>query len=372
MAVLGVASLSPAFPTVQRHFGVTLEQVGWLVTVFTVPGVVLTPVLGMLADRLGRKRILVPSLFLFALAGGACALAPSFGWLLALRTAQGTGAAALGSLNVTLIGDLFAPARRGAAMGYNASVLSVGTATYPAVGGALTLLGWQYPFLLPLLGFPIGLIVLLWLEEPKIHREGSLRLYLQAVARGLAQRRIVALYFGSAAVFIPLYGSYVTYLPFLLEARCSAGPELIGIVFSAASVSTALVSWQLGRLTRLVPEPTLIALSFALSAVALALVPQGDTALTISLPIVLFGAATGLGLPAMSTLLAGSAPPELRGAIMSVNGTVLRLGQTLGPLLMGWAYTVGGLDLVYYAGAGVALGTLPLMIALLGLRRVTF
>jgi predicted MFS family arabinose efflux permease len=122
---------------------------------------------------------------------------------------------------------------------------------------------------------------------------------------------------------------------------------------------------------RFVPEPTLIALSFALAAVALALVPEGHTPLAISLPVVLFGASNGLGLPAMSTLLAGSAPPELRGAIMSMNGTVLRLGQTLGPLLMGWAHTVGGLDLVFYVGAGVAACTLPIMVALLGLRRVT-
>lgn len=72
MAVLGVASITPAFPTIIKHFGITPPQVALLITVFTVPGVFLAPVVGILADRLGRKIILLPSLVLFGLAGGAC------------------------------------------------------------------------------------------------------------------------------------------------------------------------------------------------------------------------------------------------------------------------------------------------------------
>lgn len=69
MAVLGVSSVTPAFPGIRDALGVSSAQVSLLITVFTIPGVVLTPVLGVLSDRHGRKRILTPALLLFGVAG---------------------------------------------------------------------------------------------------------------------------------------------------------------------------------------------------------------------------------------------------------------------------------------------------------------
>ena len=106
MAVLGVSSVTPAFPRIVQELGFSSGQVGLLITVFTLPGIVLTPVLGVLSDRYGRKKILVPALLPFGVAGGACALARSFELLWASRFFQGMGAAALGTLNVTVIGDI--------------------------------------------------------------------------------------------------------------------------------------------------------------------------------------------------------------------------------------------------------------------------
>lgn len=112
MAVLGVASITPAFPIIIRELGVSSLGIGLLITVFTFPGVVLSPVIGLFADRYGRKRILVPPIFLFGIAGGACAFARDFNVLLMLRFFQGIGAASLGALNVTLIGDLYSGRER--------------------------------------------------------------------------------------------------------------------------------------------------------------------------------------------------------------------------------------------------------------------
>jgi ACDE family multidrug resistance protein len=91
MAALETSSVSPAFPEVQKVFGVSRGQVALLITIFTLPSVLLTSVIGALSDRFGRRKILVPSLLLFGLAGGACALARNFELLLALRVLQGVG-----------------------------------------------------------------------------------------------------------------------------------------------------------------------------------------------------------------------------------------------------------------------------------------
>ena len=71
MAVLGVSSVTPAFPRIVQELGVSSGQVGLLITVFTLPGILLTPVLGVLSDRHGRKKILVPALLLFGVAGAS-------------------------------------------------------------------------------------------------------------------------------------------------------------------------------------------------------------------------------------------------------------------------------------------------------------
>src|SRR5918997_1140204 len=155
MGLLGVSSITPAFPKIVKELNISPQDIALLVTVFTFPSIVLTPILGVLADRFGRKKILVPSLILFGIAGVACAFAHDFNLLLILRFLQGIGAASLNSLNVTIIGDLYSGQERTAAMGYNASVGSIGTSSYPVVGGAIAGLGWNYPFMLPILAIPI-------------------------------------------------------------------------------------------------------------------------------------------------------------------------------------------------------------------------
>ena len=123
-----------------------------------LPGVILTTFAGILADRYGRLRVLMPGLILFAVAGAACVFATSLPALIALRVLQGIGGSAIGSINVTLIGDLFGDRQRTTAMGYNASVLSIGTAAYPAIGGALAMVAWSALFALALLAIPVAVL----------------------------------------------------------------------------------------------------------------------------------------------------------------------------------------------------------------------
>ncbi len=155
IAVLGVSSISPAFYDIEQVF--SERAVLLLIVVFTIPGVLLTPVLGVLADRFGRKKVLVPSLLLFGIAGGACAFARDLNILLTLRFLQGIGAAALCSLNATVIGDLYSGNRLATAMGYNASVINIAVPSYFLIGGALASLAWYYPFALSVIAVPVGL-----------------------------------------------------------------------------------------------------------------------------------------------------------------------------------------------------------------------
>jgi ACDE family multidrug resistance protein len=355
MAVLGVSSITPAFPKIGQELGISSQAIGLLITVFTLPGVVLTPVLGVLADRWGRKKILVPALMLFGIAGGACAFARDFNLLLIMRFFQGIGAASLGSLNVTIIGDLYPGKERIAAMGFNATVLSIGTASYPAIGGALATLGWYYPFILPFLAIPIGFLVLSSLKTPELKNEQNLKEYFSNAWNGIKNRQVVGLFFSSVITFIILYGSYLTYFPFLIADSYGATPLIIGVMMAMMSLTTALTASQLGKLAKSYSERTLVKAAFVLYALALAMVPFITNLWALLIPIIIFGIAHGVNIPSRQALLAGLAPMDYRAAFMSVNGMVLRLGQTLGPLFMGAAFGMWGIGSVFYAGAGFAI-----------------
>ncbi len=353
MAVLGTSSITPAFPKVVQELGVSSGQVGLLITVFTLPGVLLTSVWGVLSDRFGRRKILVPSLMLFGIAGGACAFVWDFELLLVLRTLQGVGAAALMAINVTVIGDLYSGRERTTALGYNSSVLNIGTASYPAIGGALATFGWYYPFALPFLAIPIALLVLFSLRNPEPHNEQDLKEYVGNVWEHVKDRRVIGLFAGSLVTFIILFGPLLTYLPILMYATFGSSPLVIGAVIASASLTTALGSTQVGRLSSYFSEKTLIWTSFVLYAVALCLVPLMPSIGLLLVPTVLFGLAQSLNLPNAFSLLTDAAPQENRGVFISINSTMLRLGQTLGPVIMAAAMPLG-LGGAYFAAAALA------------------
>jgi MFS family permease len=366
ISVMGVASVAPLFPAIARDLGISPAQVSWLITAFTLPGVFLPPFLGVLTDRVGRKAVLVPSLFLFALAGAGCAFTRDFETLLLLRFLQGMGASSLSGMNVTLVGDLYKGNRRVDALGFNASILSMGTAVYPALGGALGLLGWHVPFALPLLAIPVGLGALFILEIPALPAsKPPLKAYLLQAARMAKDPRILGIFLASTSTFVILYGSFHTYLPILMAVRFRVSSLVIGLMASSMSLSNALLASQAGRLGRMYGERNVLRTSFILFALALVLIPLMPRLALLLLPTLVYGCAQGMNIPATQALLSDLAPEENRAIFMSLNGMVLRLGQTIGPLLMGWVFVAFGPEAPFYAGAllGLALfAVLPFMV----------
>ncbi len=355
IAVMGVASLTPALPKIADSLHLTKSQVGLLISAFTFPGIFLTPITGIMADRWGRKAILIPSLFLFGIAGFAIFFTRNYYIIIALRVMQGIGAASLGSLNTTLVGDFFKGRQRPEAMGYNASVLSLSTAIYPLLGGGLAGLAWYYPFALPLLAIPVGLYVIFNLKEPDFEKVADLKLYLKIVSKSILRKEVVAIFILSILTFIILYGAFLTYLPFLLHGRFNLTPPKIGILFSLSSITTALLATQMGKLTRRFGSLSLLKTAFLLYFIVLLMLPNIDTLYLFILPVLLFGSAQALNIPSLQTALANLAPDNQRGAFMSTNGMVLRIGQTLGPLVVGVGFSMGSLAGAYYLAAAIAL-----------------
>lgn len=355
MVVLGVSTVFPVIPDIMRAFDRGPAEVGLIITVFTLPGIVLAPLAGILADRYGRRAVLLPSLLVFGIFGGLCALAPGFYSLLALRFVQGLGAAALGVLATTLIGDLYRGRDLASAMGYNAAVLSIGTASYPALGGLLGMLGWRAPFLLHLSALPLAWLVARKLQVRPVERNEPFLTYIRSACRHMSTAATLGLFATTFATFILLYGPVITFYPILLDQRFDALPVTIGLIISSASLFAGSIASQLGRITAVIPEAWLIRAGCLLYAACFALTPFLDNKWLLLLPMALFGLAQGLTLPSMTTVLNRMAPSRYRAGFMAVYGTLLRLGQTVGPLLAGGMNAWLGMDSVFLAASLLAL-----------------
>ena len=352
VGVQGVSSITPVLPVVAREYGITPQEAAWLVVVFTLPGVLLAPITGVLADRLGRKKVLVPSLVLFAVAGTACTFAGSFEHLLILRALQGIGAAALGSLNATLIGDIFTGHRRVTAMGYNAGVISAAAAAYPLIGGALALVSWRYPFLLPLIALPVALLVVVALKNPEPEHSDTLGRYLRQMATTFLKTEIVVMLFAGFIVFVLLYGGLIAYLPFFLERDFGTTPFEFGIVLAANSAAGAAASMALGALAKRFSRKGIVLFAFAMMSFPMMAIPFMPSLWLIAMWIAMIGAAMSVGLAIIQAQLAEMAQLEQRAAVMAINGMMFRLGQTVGPVTMGVFLALAGMEAVF-VGAGL-------------------
>ncbi len=313
----------------------------------------------MLADRFGRKQILIPALLLFAIAGTACAFAPNFRTLLELRFVQGIGAAPLESLALTLISDLYTGKMLTAAMGFNGTAIGISLAVYPLISGALTGLGWYYPFLLPLAAIGIALLALLRLKIPKLpkQKDFNLKTYGANIGRSINDRRVIGSLFAVIALFVLLFGPYFTYIPIVANDTLGASALTIGIIQASMALSLAFVSSQIALFPQDLSEITLIKVSFLVYTLALIITPLLHNVWLLFLPSILFGAAHGMSFPSTQALLGQLAPEGSKAGFMAVNATVLSVAQALGPLLAGGAFLVWGVNGVFLAGASFALAT---------------
>lgn len=332
MGVMGVSLISPVLPELRPVFGVSDAEIGLVITAYTLPGIFITPFIGLVADRIGRKRVLVPLLVTFGVAGAGIAFTRDFTVVLGLRFLQGIGASALITLAITLIGDIYQGDQRDALIGVNSSMVGTGAAFYPLLGGALAVLRWNGPFFFFGVGVLIGLFALVVLEEPAAKDVMDITEYLQrmyAVARLPSALAIFAAIF---SVFFVFYGAVITALPLLLSDEFGLTSGQIGPVLSMVSVASATVSSQYGRISRLQTAPKLVALGFIAYGTSLLFVWLAPSALLIGVALLAFGIGFGIVMPSIDTTIVTLVSEDLRAGMMGMRTSMLRFGQTLGPI----------------------------------------
>ena len=146
-AVVNGNMVNVALPFIGRDFQVTEGTYGWVVTGFSLAFGIFNAIHGRLADRIGLRRLYAFGVATLGATSLLLALSPNIGTAIALRIVQGAGSAALPALGTVIIARLFAPDRRGVAMGWVLASVGVAASIGPFLGGLLVQIGgWRLVF----------------------------------------------------------------------------------------------------------------------------------------------------------------------------------------------------------------------------------
>lgn len=141
------SALNLALPEIGKAFSLNAVMLTWLATIYLISTAVFQIPFARIADIVGRKKIFLGGVALFALSCFFCAFARSGGELLLWRFVAGIGSSMMMSTNIAILSSLFPPEKRGKALGINVAVIYSALAVGPFFGGILTqYLGWQSIF----------------------------------------------------------------------------------------------------------------------------------------------------------------------------------------------------------------------------------
>ncbi|MDO5745430.1 MAG: DHA2 family efflux MFS transporter permease subunit [Micrococcaceae bacterium] len=183
LIIMDSTIVAVAVPAIINDLGLSTTEVQWIQEIYTLVFAALLLVWGRVADRVGRRRILVLGILLFLVSSALCALAPSGMWLIAARAVQGIGGSMILPTTLSLLNANFRGKERTIAFAVWGSTIGGMAAVGPIVGGWLTSsYSWNWAFLI---NVPLGLIaaggVLYFVAESRETATGKLDDYLGAL-----------------------------------------------------------------------------------------------------------------------------------------------------------------------------------------------
>ena len=352
--VLANSVLTPNIPDVLAELGQPASRAGVLVAATPLPGVFMAPIIGVLADRYGRRRVLVPCLVVFGLAAVGSAVAPTFTSLLALRFVQGLGGAGLINLAVVLIGDHWDGIERTRLIGRNSEVLTVCLALVPSVAGLIgDWVGWRYALAIGSVGLPLAVMAWRWLPAERIGSQRTVIGQLRGAASVLGQRSVLTVLVAGVLLFTVIFGVFLTALPVHLEQEfgLSAGPR--GLILSSFAVGATAAAFNLGWLRARFSARTMLVASCTLIAVSAAALGIAPTVALVVVASIAYGLGDGTAIPALQDLITGAAPQEQRASVIAAWVSGVRLGQTIGPIAAAALFAVTSTGTTMLIGAAL-------------------
>ncbi|MWV40395.1 MFS transporter [Natrialba sp. INN-245] len=352
------AALAPALPAIADALQISDGRVGLLITFFKVPSILVVPVAAIVADRYGRRVVLLPSLVLFGVVGTAMFFVETFVVLLAMAAVMGIGAAAIFPITVTMLGDVYSGAANATAQGFRVAIVGIAAISIPALSGYLSGLSWNYPFALFALAFPVIVLVSLFLHEtiePSASSDGVSRLtrqYSGAIRTELLNPDVRILVLGGFVRGFVRYG-VLTFIPLFAVRVLDASLFEAGALLAVRGFAYVSVSPVSGSIVGRIGRKRALIVAMLVSTTALVAIPFTSSLLILSIAVFAYFAGDALFDPVMKDAVTTFGHDDYLAGVVNTLYVLKRTGQTVSPAIFGFVLTLFGYETLFVAAAAV-------------------
>lgn len=353
LTIMAGATIAPALPAIQREFATTPNASVLVGLVLTMHGLFIAagaPIIGSLADRYGRRWLLLGSTIIYAIAGGSGFVLDSLVAILAGRAVLGLAVAGVMVTVTALITDYYEEDRRETVLGRQGAFMSLGGVVLLPLAGVLTEISWRVPFLVYATALLLLPLMAFALPEPDRHKPtGDRPTSIDKLRRTLVRFPLgsLALIFALALVSQIIFYMIPVQVPFYLESQTGASATLVGIALAASTFTGGVVSLLYGRIRTAMSVIAIVALMFSFMSIGFIVIGVIQTFLGVVAGLVLVGAGIGIILPNLNTWVAAITPETVRGRALSGLTSAIFFGQFLSPIVIRPVSVTIGLTMMF-------------------------
>jgi multidrug resistance protein len=327
--------VAAVLPAIADDLHESIAAVGLLASAYNLPTAIFAPIFGPFSDRRGRRAAMLLGLAIFAVAAGACVVAPTLPLLILARAINGLGAAIILPATFAYASDLPSPAERARAMGIAVSAFPLANLIGLPIGAFVTgLFGWRAAFAFVSLIAVVGALLIRRLPEELPAGSATQTGYLDAYRTVLRDRRALGVLSVTFFWFAGSMGFFIYLGEFFHETfgLSTAQAGLAYLVVGAVGVAASRLS---SRFLHLLGARRTVLLGIGAFCIGAFLLPLTAFSLPLALADFAFWAfGTWFGLPGQQTIVA-SLSDRLRGTMLAFNSSALNLGGVWGPIATG-------------------------------------
>jgi MFS family permease len=338
MIALGYGVVSPALPTFARTFGVSIKAVTFLVTVFSLSRLCFAPVSGLLAQRLGERRIYIGGLLIVALSTAACAFSQTYWQLMLFRILSGIGSTMFYVSALGLMIHISPPDARGRIAGLFTTSFMVGAVGGPAVGGLAAGWGLTAPFVVygvALLG--VAVVLFYSLRNSALAAPPPPTRATVTMREALRVRAYRSALLSNFATGWSAFGLRIALVPLFISDVMGGSVSVIGWVLAAFAGGNALAVVPSGYLSDRMGRRTLLIVGMAASGVATVWLGLVSSLPAFTVAAFVSGATTGIFMSPLQAAVADILGSEARAGLpVAAVQMVTDLGAIVGSMAVGW------------------------------------
>jgi len=360
LPVLGAVLLAPVMPGMQAHFADTPGASVLVPIALTLPALMialLAPFAGVLADRLGRRRLLLGAMLLYSVFGLLPIWLESLSAIIISRAGIGLAEAVIMTCCTALMGDYFSGARRERLFALQMVATSMSATLFIALGGVLGESGWRTPFTLYAVGLLLLPLMARWLWEPRVGQamvDGLNSISSQFPWRNLTPAYVLAVMTGVSLFIVPIQTGH------LLNVLHVDSPRQIGLTMGANQFGVLVGSLGFPLLARWRPQH-LLTLAFILAGAGGGLMALAASHTMLVIAVTINGVGVGLMMPTLLTWIMSQVDFSQRGYAAGGFTAAFFAGEFASPLVV-LAITEGAK--VELATGLLVLASVQLLIAL--------